>query len=409
MDVQNRGAGTVTITPTTSTIDGAASIALTQNQGIRVVSDGTNYFTMRGIGGSGAVSSVAGKTGVVTLVGSDITSCRATGQGTGTVTIAACTITRGNNPVAQFAAATIALSGTPANETCKVYITATDSIVAECVTSTGRTCTNCNVVTSATPSFPEGSTPLATITNTSTSWTTVTDQVPDMNLYTVEAGDGLDCATTGGITTCSVDGTNVRTTGTNTLLGTYDFTGATVSGVSTSQITRTQYFPVTGQSSAGTSALVSGWFFPSANPSTITTAGLGGNDRTGVMQFADGAADLSATLHFRLPSTWVAPIDLQIPYSITTGGTNFRLVVHTMCRGVGQTINGGTFIANTAQVVATSAGNLATLSMSALDVSTCSAGELFFMKVERTPTHASDDATGTLNVYGAELKIRETQ
>jgi len=48
---ENRGAGTVTITPTTSTIDGAVSLALTTNQGALIVSDGTNYFTMRGIGG----------------------------------------------------------------------------------------------------------------------------------------------------------------------------------------------------------------------------------------------------------------------------------------------------------------------------------------------------------------------
>jgi hypothetical protein len=53
MDVQNRGAGTLTITPTTSTIDGAASLALVTNSGARIVSDGTNYFTMRGSGGSG--------------------------------------------------------------------------------------------------------------------------------------------------------------------------------------------------------------------------------------------------------------------------------------------------------------------------------------------------------------------
>lgn len=53
VDVQNRGAGTLTITPTTSTLDGAASLALTTNQGVRIVSDGTNYYTQRGIGGAG--------------------------------------------------------------------------------------------------------------------------------------------------------------------------------------------------------------------------------------------------------------------------------------------------------------------------------------------------------------------
>lgn len=46
--VENRGAGALTITPTTSTIDGAASIVFNQNEGAMIVSDGTNYFTMRG-------------------------------------------------------------------------------------------------------------------------------------------------------------------------------------------------------------------------------------------------------------------------------------------------------------------------------------------------------------------------
>lgn len=52
VDVQNRGAGTLTITPVASTIDGAASLTLTQNQGVRIFSDGANYFTQRGIGGA---------------------------------------------------------------------------------------------------------------------------------------------------------------------------------------------------------------------------------------------------------------------------------------------------------------------------------------------------------------------
>jgi hypothetical protein len=51
--LQNRGANTVTITPTTSTIDGAATLVLTTGQGVGLWSDGTNYFTSRGAGGSG--------------------------------------------------------------------------------------------------------------------------------------------------------------------------------------------------------------------------------------------------------------------------------------------------------------------------------------------------------------------
>jgi len=50
--VKNLGAGTVTITPTTSTIDGAANFALTTNQSIDLYSNGTNYITGKGVGGA---------------------------------------------------------------------------------------------------------------------------------------------------------------------------------------------------------------------------------------------------------------------------------------------------------------------------------------------------------------------
>lgn len=61
MCVQNRGAGVLTITPTTSTIDGAATLVLNQNEGAIVISDGTNYFTLRGKAtGAAGVGDVVG-------------------------------------------------------------------------------------------------------------------------------------------------------------------------------------------------------------------------------------------------------------------------------------------------------------------------------------------------------------
>lgn len=48
MWVENRNTGALTITPTTSTIDGASSLVLNQNEGVAIFSDGTNYFTSRG-------------------------------------------------------------------------------------------------------------------------------------------------------------------------------------------------------------------------------------------------------------------------------------------------------------------------------------------------------------------------
>lgn len=80
-DFKNKGAGTVTITPTTSTIDGGATLVLTTGQSARIVSDGTNYQTVAvsaSSGGSGTVTSVAASGGVETASGSPIT-------GTGTI------------------------------------------------------------------------------------------------------------------------------------------------------------------------------------------------------------------------------------------------------------------------------------------------------------------------------------
>lgn len=57
--MENVGAGTVTITPTTSTIDGLASLTLAQYASVLIVSDGVNYFTVRGrttIPATGAVT-----------------------------------------------------------------------------------------------------------------------------------------------------------------------------------------------------------------------------------------------------------------------------------------------------------------------------------------------------------------
>jgi hypothetical protein len=45
VDIKYKGAATLTITPTVSTIDGAASVVINSGQSIRLYSDGTNYVT----------------------------------------------------------------------------------------------------------------------------------------------------------------------------------------------------------------------------------------------------------------------------------------------------------------------------------------------------------------------------
>lgn len=51
-DVLNLGSGTVTITPTTSTIQGGSTLVLKTGQGARIVSDATNYSVQPGAAGT---------------------------------------------------------------------------------------------------------------------------------------------------------------------------------------------------------------------------------------------------------------------------------------------------------------------------------------------------------------------
>jgi hypothetical protein len=60
----NLGAGAVTITPTTSTINGGATLVLAQNEGAAIFSNGTNYSALK--------TSVAGAGGSVTVTGSPV-------------------------------------------------------------------------------------------------------------------------------------------------------------------------------------------------------------------------------------------------------------------------------------------------------------------------------------------------
>lgn len=66
IDIQNTGAGTATFTSGSTLIDGGAGFALSTNQGLRLLSGGSAYFTERGQGsgggGGGALSIQSGGT-----------------------------------------------------------------------------------------------------------------------------------------------------------------------------------------------------------------------------------------------------------------------------------------------------------------------------------------------------------
>lgn len=77
---QNIGAGTCTIARNGNNIDGAATnVTLTQGTGILVASDGSTYYTERGVSIAPPVTSVFGRTGVVTAQSGDYSVGQVTG------------------------------------------------------------------------------------------------------------------------------------------------------------------------------------------------------------------------------------------------------------------------------------------------------------------------------------------
>lgn len=68
----NLGAGAVTITPTTSTINGASTLVLNQNEGAIIVSDGTNYKAIKiqaAAGGAGGFAASGANADITSLTG----------------------------------------------------------------------------------------------------------------------------------------------------------------------------------------------------------------------------------------------------------------------------------------------------------------------------------------------------
>ncbi len=97
---ENKGAGAATITPTTSTINGASTLVLAQNQGVLVVSDGTNYQILRG------------KAANVSLTADVIGTLPIANGGTGLTAVgSALQVLRTNAGATAFESATLSLGG----------------------------------------------------------------------------------------------------------------------------------------------------------------------------------------------------------------------------------------------------------------------------------------------------------
>jgi hypothetical protein len=169
-DVQNTGVGTVTITPTTSTINGGSSLVLLTGQGVRIVSNGTNYLIFGSISNGGTVQNITINNSTTnnikmnhpSLNGTELTNLfpnaastgttlnklvSLTGAGTGVITSAGATggvigICTGNTSTGASACGTsgsseIAIQGTytcifDGSTTANDYVTISSSVAGDC-------------------------------------------------------------------------------------------------------------------------------------------------------------------------------------------------------------------------------------------------------------------------------------
>jgi hypothetical protein len=235
------------------------------------------------VGGSSApVSSVANKTGDVLLTGSDITSCRVTGQGTSAATFAGpCTVVRNNYAVPPVDTATMEIIGSTGNQTGTLYLSPTDSLILVTTTAVTVRCTNCIWITNPFPEVIDDATPLATLTNTGSIWSLITPHKADIYLSTINAagGGGLQIITNGGLRSLSLNSTVPRTTGVWPLLGDYDLSRGKLAP------------PVTAISSLPPAVSHSGYAYlvtDAVNGADCTTGGASGSSAFTIWCRSDG-------------------------------------------------------------------------------------------------------------------------
>jgi hypothetical protein len=188
------------------------------------------------------------------------------------------------------------------------------------------------------------------------------------------------------------------------------------SGITSLTITRPYTFIAAGnQANATSPTTTDGWSVAStggAVPGTPGTAPF----RTSVLDYAD-AADLSAILAWRLPAAWNGgDISLTIHSMSGTGTTLGQIAVakaYTSCPSAGEDAGSAPSFnaAQTANITAASSTvNTvnADVVISALTMTGCVAGEIMYIRLERTGTDGSDNHAGALRVRGVTLNVPET-
>lgn len=154
-DVENKGAGLVTITPTTSTINGASTLTVAQNTGCSITSDGTNYqvsgCTALITSGTGTVNS--GTSGQMAYYASSAAAVSGNSNAnisSGTLTLGTASTTQGNLKLDGGTSGSTTISPTATAGTTTATLPANTGTIAELNLTQNFTAEQSNCVTTLT-------------------------------------------------------------------------------------------------------------------------------------------------------------------------------------------------------------------------------------------------------------------
>ncbi len=152
------------------------------------------------------------------------------------------------------------------------------------------------------------------------------------------------------------------------------------------------------------------WDLPSSNAPTPACKGT--TTAKGVLEFADGATDLSTTIIEYLNEDWSGAIDATILWESTSTSTNNVLWgIAIACAGPGDnsdpSFTDDDFTADANNGTASTYN--ATSANTVTTTGSCTAGDLMHIRVTRRLSQAGDTLAATAQALGLSLKLRETQ
>jgi hypothetical protein len=380
-DVQNTGVGTVTITPTTSTINGGGTLTLLTGQGIRIATDGVNYFIAGALPNGGTVQNITINNSTINNSTTNNLKCsRCSLNGTELTNLFPNEGTTGstqNKLVKLVGAGTIIISS--AGDT--------SGSVGICTGNTGTGAAACGTTGSSEVAIQ------GTYSCVFDGSTTADDYV------TISASVAGDCHDAGA---AFPGGTQVvgrvlvtAAAGTRSMMlfgPEFSVVGAFV---------RNAAIPSAGCNNASGS---SAWDLPTSNAPAPNCYGT--SYRFGALDY-DDAANETATFHFALPTGWTGAVDITLWGFSNSATQQFKATVATVCVATSADILNPTF--NAAQTITvTSPGTVNqafNFTQAGVTTTGCAAGKMMILKIGRDTT---DTSTNTFSITEADLSIRVT-